>query len=91
MTMYGANPEQLAGLGRSMKGQITAIDQVISTVNSALANTVWVGPAHDAFAQQWSGSFKTALERLKTAFDTAGADCITRSAELARVMGAVAR
>ena len=28
MSMYGANPEQLSGLGRSMKQQKTAIDGV---------------------------------------------------------------
>ena len=88
MSMYGANPEQLAALGRSMKQQITAIDGLISAVSSALGGTTWVGPARDQFEHDWHTSFRTALDRLKQAFDNAGADCITRSSELARVMGA---
>lgn len=87
MTMYGANPEQLSHLGRSLKQQITAIDQVLSTVSSALSGTTWVGPARDQFEQAWNTSFRTALNKLNQAFDAAGADCIARSQELQRVMG----
>jgi hypothetical protein len=88
MTMYGANPEQLATLGRTLKQQIAAIDAVSSTVASVLQGTAWVGPARDRFEQEWSSSFRGALARLNEAFDTAGTDCIARSQELERVMGA---
>lgn len=88
MTMYGANPEQLASLGRSLKQQITAIEQVMSTVTSALAGTTWSGPARDQFEGDWNTSFRTALGKLNQAFDAAGGDCISRSTDLQRVMGA---
>ena len=88
MTMYGANPEQLAGLGRSMKQQMQAIDAVIRAVSGALGATVWVGPARQRFEEQWNGTFKPALTRLQSAFDAAGTDCVNRSTELVRVMGA---
>lgn len=88
MSMYGANPEQLASLGRSMKQQITSIEGVISTVSAALGGTTWMGPAREQFESEWNGSFRTALARLNEAFDAAGTDCITRSTELQRVMGA---
>ena len=88
MSMYGANPEQLNGLGRSMKQQRTAIDGVIGAVSSALAGTVWEGPARQQFESEWNTSFKSALNRLNEAFDVAGTDCINRSADLQRVMGA---
>ena len=87
MSMYGANPEQLSGLGRSMKLQKTSIDGVIGAVNSALAGTVWEGPARQQFESEWNTSFKGALNRLNEAFEAAGTDCINRSAELQRVMG----
>ena len=32
--MYGANPEQLASLGRTLKQQMSSIDAVMSTVTS---------------------------------------------------------
>ena len=88
MTMYGANPEQLSSLGRSMKQQRTAIDGVVGAVNSALAGTVWEGPARQQFESEWNISLKSALNRLNESFDVAGTDCINRSADLQRVMGA---
>ncbi len=88
MSIYGANPEQLAGLGRSLTNQIQQIDAIVSTVNSALAGTTWMGPARDRFEQDWNGTFRGALNRLGDAFRSAGQDCLNRSQELQRVMGA---
>ena len=88
MTMYGANPEQLNALGRSLQHQIEAIDSVTSAVSAALGGTTWTGPARDRFEQEWNTTFRTALNRLNEAFDAAGRDCIARSTELERVMGA---
>lgn len=88
MSMYGANPEQLASLGRSLKQQITSIEGVMSAVSSALSGTTWVGPARDQFENDWNTSFRTALGKLNQAFDAAGSDCIARSTDLQRVMGA---
>jgi hypothetical protein len=87
MTMYGANPEQLAALGRSLQRQIDNVDAITAAVTSALAGTTWVGPAREQFESDWNTTFRTALSRLGQAFDAAGRDCITRSAELQRVMG----
>jgi len=88
MTMYGANPEQLDALGRSLRNQIDAIEGVISVVTSALGGTTWVGPARDQFEADWNTTFRGALNRLTQAFEGSGQDCIQRSAELRRVMGA---
>ncbi len=88
MTMYGANPEQLATLGRHLQRQIDNIDAITSAVASALGGTTWVGPARDQFEAEWNGSFRTALSRLGQAFEAAGQDCVARSVELQRVMGA---
>ena len=88
MTMYGANPEQLTALGRSLQRQMEAIDSVTSAVGSALSGTTWTGPARDRFEQEWNTTFRTALNKLNQAFDAAGQDCIARSTELQRVMGA---
>jgi hypothetical protein len=88
MSMYGANPEQLASLGRSLKQQITSIEGVVSAVSAALGGTTWVGPARDQFEQDWNTTFRNALSKLNQAFDAAGSDCIARSTDLQRVMGA---
>lgn len=87
MTMYGANPEQLANLGTTLSRQIDAITQMISTVDGAINGTTWQGPARERFVEEWNGSFKQALGRLNDAFGVAGRDCVARSDELRRIMG----
>ncbi|MGE0141508.1 MAG: WXG100 family type VII secretion target [Ilumatobacteraceae bacterium] len=88
MTMYGANPEQLASLGRNLQSQTESINGVLNTVSSALSGTTWTGPARDQFESDWNTTFRSALTRLNEAFDAAGRDCINRSTDLQRVMGA---
>jgi uncharacterized protein YukE len=87
MTMYGANPEQLAHLGTTLTRQIDAITQVTTTVDGVIGATTWQGPARERFVEEWNGSFKQALGRLNDAFGLAGRDCVARSEELRRVMG----
>ena len=87
MSMIGADVEQLAGLGRTLTNQVQTIETMMSTVGSALSNTLWRGPARDRFESDWSTVFVKALTSLNDAFRAAGQDCTTRSAELARVMG----
>jgi len=87
MTMYGANPEQLAELGNKLKAQRAPIDTVMSTVTSALGGTSWTGPARDRFEADWNGTFRSSLQRLMEAFEAAGQDCVIRSQDLMKVMG----
>jgi uncharacterized protein YukE len=87
MSMYGANPEQLANLGRTLTTQIDTINGLMLTIDGVLAGTTWQGPARERFGEEWNGSFKQALGRLNEAFGAAGRDCVNRSQELQRVMG----
>jgi len=87
MTMYGANPEQLSTLGRTLTNQIETINGLISTIDGVLSGTTWQGPARDRFGEEWNGSFKQALSRLNEAFGAAGRDCVLRAEELQRIMG----
>ena len=87
MSMYGANPEQLSNLGRTLTRQIDSIQQVTATIDGVLNGTTWQGPARERFQQEWNGSFKQALARLNEAFGAAGQDCVLRAQELQRVMG----
>ncbi|MET0579970.1 MAG: hypothetical protein ABW122_15035, partial [Ilumatobacteraceae bacterium] len=64
MSMYGANPDELANLGNTLSRQIDSITQVTSLVDSALHGTTWQGPARERFAGEWNGSFKQALGKL---------------------------
>lgn len=85
---YGAVPEELSQLGTKLSAQVNPINDIVSTVNGALGGTTWTGPARDQFENDWNVTFRGALAKLSTAFDTAGKDCVNRSADLQRVMGA---
>ncbi len=85
---YGANCEQLTNLGNTLSRQIDAITQVMSTVDGVLNGTTWTGPARDRFVEDWNGGFKQALNKLNDAFGLAGRECVVRSDELRRLMGA---
>lgn len=83
---YGADPAQLSALGTQMKAQLETIDGILA-LGTSVTTTPWKGPAREAFVGQWETSFKTNLENLKAAFETAGTECITRSASLEAAMG----
>ncbi len=88
MTMYGAIPAELSSLGSTLQRQNDPIDSVMSTVRSVLGGTTWEGPARTQFESNWNDIFVKALMQLKEAFNAAGQDCVNRSADLERVMGA---
>jgi len=87
MARYGADPEQLTALGNTLKSQVAPIDSVISTVTSVLGGTSWDGPAREQFEEEWNNTFRATLTRLKEAFEAAGQGCVTRSADLAVLLG----
>ena len=72
MTMYGANPEQLATLGRTLQQPDRSINGVISTVTSTLGGTTWDGSGTRPVREDWNTTFKHALNRLNEAFEAAG-------------------
>lgn len=86
--MYGADPEQLSGLGKQLQAQPEAIQGIRGVVLAALANTTWQGPARDKFGAEWDGQFNPALTKLEEAFTAIGTECCVRALSLAQVMGA---
>lgn len=85
--LIGGDVEQLQLLGDNLQLKQGNIDEIITAVQNALANTVWQGPAHDRFENDWYSSFAPALGRLKEAFSAAGQECKSRSAALQQAMG----
>ena len=86
--MYGADPEQLSGLGKQLQAQNEAIAAIQSVVFTSLSGTTWQGPSRTQFEERWNSQFNPALNGLKDAFTAAGTECCTRALSLAQVMGA---
>jgi hypothetical protein len=78
----GADIEQLRELGHSLQQRTGDISNIRATVDSAVANTLWTGPARDRFVMDWEGSFTSVLNNLSEAFETAGSDCKRRAETL---------
>ena len=80
--MWGGDVEQLTQLGHSLQLRTGDISEITSTVDNALANTLWTGPARDRFESEWHGSFKSALAKMTEAFEAAGNDVKRRAVGL---------
>ena len=80
--MWGGDVEQLTQLGHSLQLRTGDISEITSTVDNALANTLWTGPARDRFESEWHGSFKSALAKMTEAFQAAGDDVKRRAVGL---------
>jgi uncharacterized protein YukE len=85
--LIGGDVDQLQNLGNDLQLKQGNIDEIITAVRNALANTVWQGPAHDRFAEDWQSSFEPALGQMKEAFHAAGAECKSRAIALQQAMG----
>lgn len=81
---HAVTPEELAGLGATLKAQIEVVESIIRSVDNPLGSIAWTGPAKQKFTDEWNGNFKVALGRLTEAFQAAGTDCEQR-AEGARI------
>ncbi len=77
MSMYGANPDQLASLGNTLTSQIDAITQVMGIVDGVLNGTTWQGPARER-SPRMERSFKQALNVSTRRSVLAGRDCVAR-------------
>ena len=84
--LIGGDVDQLHQLGNDLELKQGNIDEIISAVRGALANTVWQGPARDRFENDWHSSFEPALGRMKEAFDAAGNECKSRATALQHAM-----
>jgi hypothetical protein len=82
MALVGADIDQLQKLGDDLRSKQVDIDHIITTVRSALGNTVWQGPARERLEGDWHSSFEPALGRMKEAFDSAGTECKSRASGL---------
>jgi hypothetical protein len=54
------------------------VAELVSTVDSQINSTYWVGPAAERFKGEWAGDFKRMLANLQNAFGEAGTEIARR-------------
>ena len=84
--MVGGDVDQLHQLGDNLKLKQEDIERIRTTVSTALASTLWKGPARDRFEADWHNSFEPALRNMTEAFVAAGTECKTRATALHNAM-----
>lgn len=78
MAKIGAEMGQLADLQKTFGQQSQAVEQLTTTIDSRVGNTLWEGPAADRFRNAWTSEFKPTLKSLREALDQASQEVSDR-------------
>ena len=82
MSQVGGNLEQLTSLKGKFNTEADDVQRLIGSINGALTNTWWVGPAAERFKDAWQTEYVSALNKLKTALIDAGREVGNREQAL---------
>jgi uncharacterized protein YukE len=78
MPAIGGEVDQLTALKNTFDRQSSNVAEVISSIDSQINSTYWVGPAAERFKGEWSGDFKRMLNNLQNALGEAGTEVARR-------------
>ena len=67
MAMIGMDVEAVRGLARSFEQKATAIDEIITTINSQLSSVEWKGNDAEQFRNDWNTTLTTQLRNVAQA------------------------
>jgi uncharacterized protein YukE len=78
MPAIGGEVDQLTALKSTFDRQAANVAELVSSIDSQINSTYWVGPAAERFKGQWSGDFKRMLTNLQGALGEAGTEVARR-------------
>ncbi|MDO9396394.1 MAG: WXG100 family type VII secretion target [Herbiconiux sp.] len=71
MAVWGLDVEQVRGLSKQLNTQSQQVQQILTTLTSALQNVQWTGPDAEQFRNDWSTTHTAALKQVITALEDA--------------------
>lgn len=67
MALWGLDVQQVRQLSSQLNQKAGEIENVLSTLTTALNNTQWEGPDATSFRSEWSGQHTSALRQVANA------------------------
>ena len=71
MAVWGLDVEQVRGLSKQLNTQSQQVQQILTTLTSALQNVQWTGPDAEGFRNEWSTTHTAALKQVIAALEDA--------------------
>ena len=78
MPQIGGEIEQMSQLSSTFTSECANVGELTTRIDGQVSQTWWVGPAADRFREQWTGEFKSMLNRLQTALTDASTEVSRR-------------
>jgi len=78
---WGANVEELNGLGVELTNKAGDIKTILGQLNGKLNSTNWSGPDAERFRSAWTSQHVPALNKVISELNTAGQDAKKNAAQ----------
>lgn len=71
MAMWGLDVEQVRQLSKQLHNKSQQVQEILTTLNSALESVDWKGPDAQQFRADWKGTHTAALKNVINALEDA--------------------
>jgi len=71
MAVWGLDVEQVRSLSKQLNTQSQQVQQILTTLTTALQSVQWTGPDAENFRSEWSGQHTAALKAVIAALEDA--------------------
>ncbi|QJU55575.1 WXG100 family type VII secretion target [Herbiconiux sp. KACC 21604] len=71
MAVWGLDVEQVRSLSKQLNTQSQQVQQILTTLTSALQSVQWTGPDAENFRNEWNSTHTAALKQVITALEDA--------------------
>jgi uncharacterized protein YukE len=71
MAVWGLDVEQVRSLSKQLNTQSQQVQQILTTLTSALQSVQWTGPDADGFRNDWNGQHTASLKQVIAALEDA--------------------
>ncbi|MFB2598752.1 hypothetical protein ACEXQE_13240 [Herbiconiux sp. P17] len=71
MAVWGLDVEQVQQLSKQLNTQSQQVQQILTTLTSALQSVQWTGPDAEGFRSEWNSTHTAALKQVIAALEDA--------------------